>query len=57
MLHKYLRFSSPEYIHHHLHDSLVHSQYSHQVGMLVEHFIVHDVTEEQNKSVVYLVPL
>lgn len=42
---QYLRLASPQYIHHNLHDSLVHAQYSHQIRVLVEHLIVHYVTK------------
>lgn len=43
-LHKYLGLVSSQHINHDLHDCLVHAQHSHQVWMLVENFIVHDVT-------------
>lgn len=39
----YLRLVSSQNIDHDLHDRLVHAQNSHQIGMLVKNFIVHDV--------------
>lgn len=42
----YLRVSSTEDIDHDLHDSLMHPQSSHQVRMLVEHLVVHNITAE-----------
>ena len=39
----YLWLVSSQHVDHDLHDSLVHSQHSHQVGMLVENLVVHDV--------------
>ncbi len=43
----YLGVSSTQYIDHDLHDSLVHAQSSHEVGMLIKHLVVHDVTTEE----------
>lgn len=39
----YLGLVSTQDIYHDLHDCLVHSQNSHQIGMLVENLVVHDV--------------
>lgn len=50
----YLRLVSSEHVDHDLHDSLVHAQHSHQVGMLVENFVVHDVTEKHKKVICLL---
>lgn len=43
----YLGVSSTENVNHDLHDRLMHAQSSHQVGMLVEHLVVHDITAEK----------
>lgn len=43
----YLWLVSSQHIDHHLHDSLMHAQNSHQIGMLVENLVVHDVSETQ----------
>lgn len=48
-----LRFVSSQNIDHDLHDSLVHAQYSHQIRMLVEYFIVHDVPGKEKKDQQY----
>lgn len=45
----YLGVSSTEHIDHDLHDSLVHAQYSHQVRVLVEDLVVHNVTKKHMK--------
>lgn len=48
---QHLRFVSSEYVDHDLHDRLVHAENPHQVGMLVKHFVVHDVpAENQGKK-------
>ena len=39
----YLRVPSSQDVDHDLHDGLVHAQGSHQVGVLVEHLIAHNV--------------
>lgn len=46
----YLGLVSSQHIDHDLHDGLVHAQDSHQVGMLVENFVVHYVTGMQRKG-------
>lgn len=46
-MHGYLGFSGAQDINHHLHDGLVHTQCPHQVRVLVEHFIFHDITTEK----------
>lgn len=43
----YLGLSSAKNINHDLHDSLVHTQCSHQVRVLVEDFIFHDIPKEE----------
>lgn len=43
----YLRVSTPEYINHNLHDGFVHAQCSHQIGMLVEHPVIHYISGER----------
>lgn len=40
---------SSEDIDHDLHDSLMHAQYSHQVRVLVEDLVVHNVTKKHMK--------
>lgn len=45
--HSYLGLPGAHDINHHLHDSLVHTQGPHQVRVLVEHFIFHDITTEE----------
>lgn len=45
-----LRFVSSENIDHDLHDSLMHAQYPHQIWMLVEHFVVHDVPGKEKEE-------
>ena len=40
----YLRLVSSQHVDHDLHDGLVHAQHPHQVGVLVENLVVHDVT-------------
>jgi len=39
-----------QHINHDLHDSLVHAQSSHQVGVLIENFVTHDVPNEDKCS-------
>lgn len=46
-MHRYLGFSGAQDVNHHLHDGLVHPQWPHQVRVLVEHFIFHDITIEE----------
>lgn len=46
-IHSYLGFSGAQDINHDLHDGLVHTQRSHQIWVLVEHFIFHDITTEE----------
>lgn len=46
-MHNYLGFSGAQDVNHHLHDGLMHTQCPHQVRVLVEHFIFHDVTTEE----------
>lgn len=41
----YLILVSSEHIDHHLHHCLVHAQDTHQIWMLVKHFVVHNVPE------------
>lgn len=45
----YLGLSSTQHIDHDLHDGLMHAQGSHQVRVLIEHLIVHDVAVEDRK--------
>lgn len=40
-----LGISTSKYVHHNLHDGLVHSQSSHEVWVLVEHSVAHDVSK------------
>lgn len=47
---QHLWFSSSQHIHHHLHHGLVHPQNPHQVWMLIEDFVIHDVTETDWRS-------
>ena len=48
----YLGVSAPsQHVDHHLHDGLMHAQGSHQVRVLVENLVVHDVPDkEQNHN-------
>lgn len=43
----YLGLSSTQHINHDLHDRFMHAQSSHQVRVLIEHLIVHDVAVEE----------
>lgn len=43
----YLGFTTPENVHHDLHDCLMHAQCPHQVRVLVENFVVHDVSVDK----------
>ena len=47
----YLGLSPTQHVDHDLHDRLVHAQRPHQVGVLVEDLVVHDVPGGQEKSV------
>ena len=46
----YLWVPTAKYINHDLHDSFMHAQSSHQVGVLIENFITHDVPKERQKK-------
>lgn len=49
----YLWVPATQYINHDLHDSFMHAQSSHQVGVLIENFVTHDVpTDDKNKVIV-----
>lgn len=48
----YLGLSSTQHINHNLHDRLVHAQSSHQVWVLIEHLIVHDVAVVDRKGAI-----
>ncbi len=45
----HLGLSSTQDVHHHLHDGLVHAERSHQVRMLVEDLVIHDVTADRSE--------
>lgn len=45
----YLGLSPTQHINHDLHDRFMHAQSSHQVWVLIEHLIVHDVAVEDRK--------
>lgn len=49
----YLRVSTTQYIDHDLHDSFVHAKGSHQVGMLVENLVTHDVPKKKKKQNIF----
>lgn len=42
---------STQNVDHDLHDGLMHAQYSHEIWMLVENFIVHDVPGKEKKEI------
>ena len=47
----YLGVSAPsQHVDHHLHDGLMHAQGSHQVRVLVEHLVVHDVPDKEHNQ-------
>lgn len=48
----YLGISTSEYVHHNLHDRLMHPQSSHQVGVLVEYPVAHNISERERQSMV-----
>lgn len=48
---RYLGLPAAEYVDHDLHHRLVHPEGPHEIGMLVEHLIVHDVPGEDSASV------
>lgn len=50
-IHSYLGFSGAQNINHHLHDSFVHTQCPHQIWVLIEHFVFHDVTAKETELV------
>lgn len=43
-LEHYLGLLCTQHVHHHLHHRLVHAKDSHEVGVLVKHLIVHNVS-------------
>lgn len=45
---EYLGVSTPQHIHHDLHDSLMHAQSTHQVGVLIEYPVAHDVPDQES---------
>lgn len=49
-----LRLVSSENIDHDLHDRLMHAKNSHQVWVLVEHFVIHDVPGEDKGENIHL---
>lgn len=48
----YLGISTSEYVHHNLHDRLMHPQSSHQVGVLVEYPVAHNISGRESQSMV-----
>lgn len=47
---KYLRVPTAQYINHDFHDSFMHAKCSHQVRVLIENFVTHDIPAEDEKK-------
>lgn len=45
----YLGVATTQYINHDLHDSFMHAQRSHQVRVLIENFVTHDISAKDEK--------